>query len=78
MLTLIANKNENLKNDILPLLQKSIDSIMKSLTQISEDMIVFLERNVESYKLNYHVIKALKDAKKLKIFFSSIVLLGTG
>ena len=67
MLTLIANKNENLKNDILPLLQKSIDSIMKSLTQISEDMIVFLERNVESYKLNYHVIKALKDAKKLGV-----------
>ena len=64
ILSLIANKSPNLKNEILPLLKKSIDSLMNSYSELNNDMIVFLEKNVACYKLNYHVIKALKDAKK--------------
>ena len=64
MLSLIANKSPNLKNEILPLLKKSIDSLMNSYSELNNDMIVFLEKNIGCYKLNYHVIKALKNAKK--------------
>ena len=67
LLTIIANKNEDLKSEILPLLQKSIDSLMKSVTEVSENMIVFLEKDLRSYKLNYHVIKTIKEAKKVGI-----------
>ena len=67
LLTIIANKNEDLKSEILPLLQKSIDSLMKSFTEVSENMIVFLEKDLRSYKLNYHVIKTIKEAKKVGI-----------
>ena len=68
LLTMIAEKSEDLKTEILPLLQKSVDSLMKSFTEISEDMIVFLEKNVGgNYRINYHVIKAIKDAKKIGV-----------
>ena len=64
----MKKETEDLKAEILPLLQKSVDSLMKSFTEISEDMIVFLEKNVGgSYRINYHVIKALKDAKKIGV-----------
>ena len=67
MLSLIANKSPNLKNEILPLLKKSIDSLMTSYSELNNDMIVFLEKKVPCYKLNYHVIKAFKDAKKVGV-----------
>ena len=38
---------------------------MNSYSELNDDMFVFLEKNVGCYKLNYHVIKAFKDAKKL-------------
>ena len=64
MLSLIINKSPDLKSEVLPLLEKSVDSLMKSYSELSEDMIVFLEKSVGNYRLNYHVIKAIKDAKK--------------
>ena len=64
LLSLIANKSPDLKHEILPLLQKSVDSLMKAFSELSDDMIVFLERGEGNYRLNYHVIKAIKDAKK--------------
>ena len=67
MLCLIAEKSPDLKNEIIPLLKKSVDSLMNSYSELDEDMIVFLEKNVGCYKLNYHVIKAFKDAKKLGV-----------
>ena len=67
MLSLIAEKSPDLKNEIIPLLKKSVDSLMNSYSELDEDMIVFLEKNVGCYKLNYHVIKAFKDAKKLGV-----------
>ena len=67
LLILIANKNPSLKNELFPFLQKSIYSIMKMTTEISENMIVFIEKNIGIYKLNFHVIKAIKEAKKFGI-----------
>ena len=67
MLSLIANKSPNLKNEILPLLKKSIDSLMNSYSELNNDMFVFLEKKVGCYELNYHVIKAFKNAKKVGV-----------
>ena len=64
LLSLISNKNPDLKSEILPLLKKSTDTLMKSYSELNDDMIVFLEKNIGNYRLNYHVIKAIKDAKK--------------
>ena len=67
IMVLIAQKEKELKSEIEPLLQKSVDSLMKSNAVLSDDMIVYLEKGVSSYKLNYHVIKALKSAKKVGV-----------
>ena len=64
LLSLISNKNPDLKSEVLPLLKKSTDALMKSYSELNDDMIVFLEKNIGNYRLNYHVIKAIKDAKK--------------
>ena len=66
-LCLIAKNSQDLKSEILPFLQKSVDSIMKSYSQLSEDMIVFIEKKVGAYHLNYQVVSALKAAKKLGV-----------
>ena len=67
IMVLIAEKDEELKSEIMPLLKKSVDSIMKSNAVLNDDMIVYLEKGVGSYKLNYHVIKAIKSAKKIGV-----------
>ena len=67
LLSLIATKSPDLKNEILPVLKKGTDSLMKSYSELSDDMIVFLEKSIGNYRLNYHVIKAIKDAKKVGI-----------
>ena len=67
IMVLIAEKDEELKSDIMPLLKKSVDSLFKSNAILSDDMIVYLEKGVGSYKLNYHVIKAIKSAKKIGV-----------
>ena len=64
-MVLIAEKKPDLKEDIMPLLQKSVNNLVKSNAILNDDMIVYLEKNIPNYKLNYHVIKALKTAKKL-------------
>lgn len=64
MLVLIGKKSPSLKSEIMPILQKSVDSLMKVYSELSEDMIVFIEKDIGNYRVNYHVIKALKDAKK--------------
>ena len=38
---------------------------MKNFAEISEDIIASLEKDFISYKLNYHVIKAIKEARKV-------------
>ena len=65
ILALVAEKDKEMKDDILPLLKKSVESLMKSNAVLNDDMIVYLEKGVGSYKLNYHIIKALKSAKKV-------------
>ena len=67
MLVLIGKKSPSLKSEIMPILQKSVDSLMKVYSELSEDMIVFIEKGIGNYRVNYHVIKALKDAKKLGV-----------
>ena len=64
---LIATKQPELKNEIVPFLQKSVNVLMKSYSQLSEDMIVFIEKKVGVYHLNYQVIKAANAAIKLGI-----------
>ncbi len=67
LLSMIGSKSESLKEDILPLLRKSVDTIMKSFAEVSDNMIVFLEKNIDTYRLNYHIISGAKAAKKLGI-----------
>ena len=67
LLSLIGSKSEDLKTEVLPLLKKSVDTIMKSYAEVSENMIVFLEKNIDTYRLNYHVISGAKAAKKLGV-----------
>ena len=67
LLSLIGSKSEDLKSEVLPLLKKSVDTIMKSYAEVSENMIVFLEKKVDTYRLNYHVISGTKAAKKLGV-----------
>ena len=64
---LIATKEPELKSEIIPLLQKSVDLLMKSYSQLSEDMFVFIEKKVGAYHLNYQVIKAANAAITLGI-----------
>ena len=72
IMVLIAQKEKELKSEIEPLLQKSVDSLFKSNAVLSDDMIVYLEKGVGSYRLNYHVIKAIKSAKKVGIDIPSL------
>ena len=65
LMVTIAEKDETLKEQVMPLLQKSVDSLIKSNAVLNEDMIVYLEKGIPSYKLNYHVINSLKLAKKI-------------
>ena len=67
MLSIIGNKIQDLKSEILPMLKKSVDALMKDYSELNDDMIVFLEKNVGIYKLNYHIITATKSAKKLGV-----------
>ena len=72
ILALIAKKSPELKSDVLPLLKKSIDSLKNAYSELNDDMIVFLEKNPGVYKLNYHVIKALTEAKSVGIEIDSL------
>ena len=65
LMVTIAEKDETLKEQVMPLLQKSVDSLIKSNAVLNENMIVYLEKGIPSYKLNYHVINSLKLAKKI-------------
>ena len=67
VLCLIATKEPNLKNEIIPLIQNSVDTLMKSYSQLNEDMYVFIEKKVGAYHLNYQVVMAIKAAKKLGV-----------
>lgn len=67
ILTLIANKNANLKSEIKTLLEDVVKELVKSYSSLSDDMILFTEKNINIYRLNYHVINGLKNAKKLGI-----------
>ena len=72
IMSFVVEKNSTLKKEALPLIQKSVDSLLKSYAILNDDMIVFLEKNKETYKLNYHIIKALKAAKKVGVDIPSL------
>ena len=72
IMVMVAQKEKKLKEEVEPLLQKSVDSLVKSNAVLSDDMIVYLEKGVGSYRLNYHVIKAIKLAKKVGIEIPSL------
>ena len=72
IMVLIAEKNSELKKEIVSLLQKSVDNLIKSNAILNDEMIVYLEKKVQNYKLNYHVIKALKSAKKIGVDIPSL------
>jgi hypothetical protein len=68
---LIATKDPSLKSEIMPFLEKSVPLLMGSYSEISQNMIVYIEKRVGAYLLNSHVIAATKAAKKLGIEISS-------
>ena len=72
IMVLISEKNDTLKSEVMPLLQKSVNNLFKSNAILNDDMIVYLEKKVSNYKLNYHIIKALKSAKKIGADISSL------
>ena len=65
LMVLIAQNDEELKTEIMPFLKKSIDSLIQGNAVLNDDMIVYLEKGIPNYKLNFHVINALKLAKKV-------------
>ena len=65
IMVLIAQNDEKMKEDVMPFLQKSVDTLVQGNAVLNDDMIVYLEKGIPNYKLNYHVIQALKSAKKV-------------
>ena len=65
LMVLIAQNDEELKTEVMPFLQKSVDSLIQGNAVLNDDMIVYLEKGIPNYKLNFHVINALKLAKKV-------------
>ena len=51
--------------EVMPFLQKSVDTLVQGNAILNDDMIVYLEKGIPNYKLNYHIINALKSAKKV-------------
>ena len=72
LMVLIAQNDEELKTEVMPFLQKSVDSLIQGNAVLNDDMIVYLEKGIPNYKLNYHVINALKSAKKVGVEISSL------
>ncbi len=67
IMTLVAKNDESLKKEITEQLEEIIHSLIYSYMNLNDYIIVFNEKNVRNYRLNYHVIKALKEAKKLGV-----------
>ena len=65
LMVLIVQNNETMKEEVMPFLQKSVDTLIKNNAVLNDDMIVYLEKGIPNYKLNFHIIKALKSAKKV-------------
>ncbi len=61
---IIAKNDESLKKEVIDELNEIIHTLIYSYMNLNDYMIVFNEKNVGNYELNYHVIKALKSAKK--------------
>ena len=72
LMVLIAQNDEELKTEVMPFLQKSVDSLIQGNAVLNDDMIVYLEKGIPNYKLNYHVINALKSAKKVGVEIPSL------
>ena len=72
LMVLIAEKAPELKEELMDLLKKSVENLIKSNAILNDDMIVYLEKGVGNYMLNYHVIKALKSAKKLGVEINAL------
>lgn len=69
MLNFIAEKDEKLKGDISSTVSDVVNVLLNSNynEELSENMILFTEKKLSNYRLNYHMIKALKESKKLGV-----------
>ena len=67
ILTLIANKKQSMKSDIKKLLDGVVKELADSYSSLSDDIILYTEKNINIYRLNYHVINGLKNAKRLGV-----------
>ncbi len=67
ILTMIAINKPDLKDEILEILKEVINALTNGYTNLNDEMIVFIEKNIPTYRVNYHVIKSLKMAKKLGV-----------
>ncbi len=53
------------KNDIQENLKEIINSIQSAQTEVSDNMVIFSERDISIYKLNNHALKSIKLSKKI-------------
>lgn len=67
ILTIIGNNEPDLKDEIIGVLDPVVNVLYNSYTNLNDEIIVFNDKNAANYRVNYHIIKALKAAKKLGI-----------
>ena len=53
------------KNNIKENLKEIINSLQSAQTDVSDNMVIFSERDISIYKLNNHALKAIKLSKKI-------------
>ena len=53
------------KNEIKDNLKEIINSLQSAQTELSDNIVLFSERDISIYKLNNHVLKAIKLSKKI-------------
>ncbi len=46
LMVLIAQNNEAMKEEVMPFLQKSVDTLIKNNAVLNDDMIVYLEKGI--------------------------------
>jgi hypothetical protein len=63
--SIVYEKLNEEKNDIKENLKEIINSIQSAQTEVSDNMIIFSERDISIYKLNSHALKSIKLSKKI-------------
>ncbi len=57
----LPNEKDSIQND----LKEIINSLQSAQTEVSENMVIFSEKDIPIYQLNAHALKAIKNSKKI-------------